>query len=128
MGPSPSRSPGRNELREEGVARCCSPPSIEGAPHKDEPPDGADHSWLPPPPPPPPQVSPPPALADCPPLPPDPLELELGPEPGRMLAQPPPEFCACELCSCAIRLCTSLSAGDSAKMVVLPSTQLFSAP
>lgn len=132
IGPSPSRSPGRNELSEEGVVRCWSPPSMVGAPQSDEALVGADHSWLLPLPELPPQVSGgglvgwAPGCAT-----PEPLwpELELGPEPGRMLPQPP-AFGPCDwdICSCVIRLCTSESAGDSAKMVVFPRTQLFKAP
>lgn len=120
MDSPPSRSPGRNEFIEEGVARCGSGVSKLGwgAPHNA---DG--HSWL--------------VLVvvlhvsdvACR----EPALAELCIGLFWLLAPPPfldqlllPDV-LCWL-SCCSKVCTSFSAGDSANMVVLPSTQLFSAP
>lgn len=124
MDSPPSKSPGRNEFRDEGVARWWSAVSKFdwGAPHNVD--DG--HSWL--------------LLL----LPPD-DELHVSDVVCREPALTA-EFCMGlpwllpplrgqlllfdELCwlSCCSNVCTSFSAGDSANMVVLPSTQLFNAP
>ena len=121
MDSPPRRSPGRKELREEGVARCWSPLVSRGAaPHSELADELGFHNWLPPAA----QVSDGAA----------PLEAPAGPteglEPPRI--QPPVEplggCCWAPWPKCWRIICTSLSPGDSAKMVVLPSTQLFSAP
>lgn len=105
MDPSPNRSGGRNELREEGVARSTS------APHRDAPP-GAEppHNWLA--------------------LPPDQVSLLLPRDQVLLtLLAPPPLLLLAPLAArCARILCTSASLGASAKMVVLFRMQLFRLP
>lgn len=105
MDPSPNRSGGRNELREEGVARSTS------APHRDAPP-GAEppHNWLA--------------------LPPDQVSLLLPRDQVLLtLLAPPPLLLLAPLAArCARMLCTSASLGASAKMVVLFRMQLFRLP
>lgn len=117
MDSPPSRSPGRYEFSELGVARCWSLLSIPLLLHNDVGLGllgGAPHNWL---------------------LLPDQVSgggplLFVGRIPQ---AVPPLAFACCWppllpwLNCCSIE-CTSPSAGDSAKIVVLPSTQLFNAP
>lgn len=117
----PRRSPGRKELREEGVARCWSPVVSRGAAPHSELADGLGfHNWLPPGA----HVSDGGAPLEAP------VGATEGLEPPRI--QPPVEplggCCWAPWPKCWRIKCTSESPGDSAKMVVFPKTQLFSAP
>lgn len=107
----PRRSPGKYEFRELGVARCWSLLSIPALLQRELLLGGAPHNWLELPP----QVSGGgPVLFDG-----------RKPQPAPVVA---PACCWPPWLSCCNKLCTSVSAGDSAKIVVLPRTQLFKAP
>lgn len=119
MDSPPRRSPGNNEFN--GVARCCSPSNV-GAPQR-ELALGFAHNWLPPLRA---HVSVPlevtgvnvvgaGAVTGV-----DPLIFTLHPAEPPCCCPPWPKHCSREW--------TSLSAGDSAKIVVFPRTQLFNAP
>lgn len=123
MDSPPRRSPGKYELRELGVARCWSLLSSPELLQSELLEGGAPQSWLAPAP----QVS----LGG------GPVLVAVGRRPPQLLAAP--EDCWAEpgfvapapplpWDSCCRRVWTSLSTGDSAKMVVLPRTQLLRAP